>query len=484
MGKGIKYGDGSIRLRKDGRWEGRYVIGYDDNGYPKTKNVLAKTKRECKEKLAELREQNAGARGEKVRLDMPFGSWMEFWYYNFCKPKVRPTTQVGYESTINSYVIPYIGKIPLNEVTQNDLQQFYTKLKQSGRIRRTELYGPGLSDRVVRQCHAICRAALEKAKDEGMITVNPAIGCKIPPKKSKEMQVLTREEMQRFLIQAKEEGYYEFFLLELSTGMRRGEIVALQWNDLNFNTGELRINKQITRVRGELLLSEPKTKASIRTIILPPSVLRVLKEYKKTVDSRWMFPSPVKDGLPLDPGTCRTRMNLILEHAQCKHVRFHDLRHTFATMALERGMDIKTLSAVIGHESSATTLDIYTHITDDMQREAAASIDRGIGKNEVSKETAEQTSEQKQSMADFEPYKGNRRKAGTGCITQKSDHLWEGRYSPVWPDGTGKKRSRNVYAHTREECEEKLKVLIEEMKAEIKKIKDQQKKAKRKAAKK
>ena len=200
-------------------------------------------------------------------------------------------------------------------------------------------------------------------------------------------------------------------------------------------------------------------------------MVAVLREYKKTVDSRWMFPSPVKEDCPITPGVVRRRLQLILEHAGCKHVRFHDLRHTFATLALENGMDVKTLPAMLGHVSAATTLDIYTHITDDMRFTAAANIDRGIGKaapqadaSELGWETAPAQAE-KPIMTDFKPYVGRKRRSGTGCVSEINDHLFEGRYSPKWPDG--KRHARNVYAHTREECEEKLKVLIVEMKAEI-----------------
>ena len=140
-------------------------------------------------------------------------------------------------------------------------------------------------------------------------------------------------------------------------------------------------------------------------------------------------------------------------------------------------MDVKTLSAMLGHVSAATTLDIYTHITDDMQRTAAANIDRGIGKaapqeglSEPGRETVPVTAE-KTKMTDFKPYVGRKRRSGTGCVSEINDHLFEGRYSPKWPDG--KKHARNVYAHTREECEEKLKVLIVEMKAELAELKRQ-----------
>ena len=140
-------------------------------------------------------------------------------------------------------------------------------------------------------------------------------------------------------------------------------------------------------------------------------------------------------------------------------------------------MDVKTLSAMLGHVSAATTLDIYTHITDDMQRTAAANIDRGIGKAEpqvggsVSGQEVTPGQGEKPRMTDFKPVLPSRRRAGTGCISQINDHLYEGRYSPMWING--KKLSRNVYAHTREECEEKLKVLIVEMKAELAELKEQ-----------
>ncbi len=462
MAKKRKSGTGTLRKRVDGRWEGRVVIGYDDKGLPKTKSVLGKTRAECSEKLEKLREKYAPPI-RKCKEDMPFGDWMAFWYETYCKPKLRLKTQEGYADRIYKHIIPELGHIPLNKLTQNDLQQFYARLKTSGRLIRVEQFGPGLSDRMVRVCHANCRSALEKAVEEGLIRINPAIGCKLPPKKSGEMQVLTQEEMQRFLIQARQDGYYELFLLELGTGMRLGEILALQWNDLNFRTGELRIGRSMCHIKGELQITEPKTKSSIRTVILPESLLEVLRKYKEGVDSRWMFPSPVKENAPLTQNFVRRRMQETLERAGCKVVRFHDLRHTFATMALEHGMDVKTLSAIIGHVSSATTLDIYSHVTDLMQQQAAVKIDRQIGKTDAPMPMEEERPKVEKST--FQPTPPKHRKPGTGGVYQINDHLWEGKYSPR--NAEGKRISRNVYAHTREECEEKLAVMIEDMKAEI-----------------
>lgn len=221
---------------------------------------------------------------------------------------------------------------------------------------------------------------------------------------------------------------------------------------------KLRIDKQVYPVGGKLITGELKTKAAIRTIILPPAMVELLAEYKKGIFSELMFPSRIKPEQPIDPGYVRKRLQQILERAGCKKVRF---RHTFATMSLEYGMDIKTLSTIIGHVSSNTTLNIYAHITNEMKKSAAASIDQGIAKAEVQAESEEETVPQQE----FTPYVPPRRRSSTGYIKEIKPGLWEGRYSPVWPDG--KKHSRNVYGRTREECQEKLDALIIQMKAEI-----------------
>lgn len=458
-----KNGEGTVRLRKDGRWEGRVVIGYDDKGKPKTKSVLAHTKSECVEKLERLKEE-CGRTAEKLKPDMPFGEWIDFWYKYFSSPKLRPTTQATYENRIYGHIIPSVGKIPLSKLTQNDLQQFYAKLKRTGRKVNVELKGTGVSDRMVRSCHALCRSSLEKAVEEGLITRNPSIGCKLPPKKNGEMKVLTQNEIVRLLNQAYDEGYYEMFLLELTTGMRRGEILGLKWRDLNLETGELNIKRQLT-TKG---ISVPKTKSSIRTVLLPPDMLDLLREMKKTAKYDWIFPSPVKEGEPRNPTAITKRFRIMLERAHCKHVRFHDLRHTFATMALENGMDVKTLSAMIGHVSSETTLNIYSHVTDTMKAQAAVKIDREIGGTNAEMPEAKDEPRQPETSEieeNFEPWKPKVRKSGTGCVYQINDHLWEGSYFPRLPDGSRKKF--NVYAKTREECEKELAKMIEEKKKEI-----------------
>ena len=462
MAKRRRRGDGSLHLRKDGRWEGRYVVGRDEKGFPISKNVLAKTKAERAAKLEQPRESLEVPAPEPPKPGISLGKWLNHWYQTYKKASLRPNTQMSYERRIYQHIIPTLGSIQLDKLTTGDIQQFYTHLKQSGRLLRRELYGEGLSDQTVRGIHTTLHAALDKAVEEKLIFRNPADSCKLPPAKSREMKVLAPEAIQRLLIQAREDGCYELLLLELATGLRRGEILALQWDDLNFRTGALRVERQVHRVKGELVVSPPKTKAGNRTVLLPAPVLKVLKAYQKTIHSRWMFPSPVKEDSPMDPAAVRKRLQTILERAECKRLRFHDLRHTFATASLEHGMDIKTLSTIIGHVSSTTTLNTYTHVTDAMRQNAADKIDRGIGKAEP--KSRQESAFRKPAPNTFQAHKGQRRKPGTGCVTQINDHLWEGRYSPIV---NGKRMARNVYAKTEAECEEKLSILIREMKAKI-----------------
>ena len=463
-------GKGTLRLRKDGRWEGRIVVGYDEKGLPETKNVTSKSKEKCIKKLEKLRNELLPA-NEKIDPDITFGEWMKIWYETYSKPKLGINTRLQSEQLIYKHIIPSLGSIELKRLKQSDLQKFYTELKNNGRLHNREKCGKGLSDRTVRTCHSICRAALIKAVNENIISKNPSENCKLPPKAAKEMQVLTNEEMQRFLIQAKEEGCFEFVLLELATGLRRGEIGALRWEDLNPKNGELHISRQIIHVTGGVITVFPKTKSSDRIIILPPSVLEVLKNLKERTDSEWMFPSPVKENSPLDTKSIDRKIKKILGHAECKNIRFHDLRHTFATAALENGMDIKTLSSIIGHVSAKTAIDIYSHITDTMQVNAAEKIENGIGTGEAYSaqegvfETSSGDSTCTPQKAEFRPYKGKIRKSGTGGVYMINDHLFEGKYTPT--NAHGKRESHNVYAKTREECEEKLDAMIKEVKEKI-----------------
>ena len=460
MAKKRKAGSGTVRLREDGRWEARVVTGYRENGNPITKCVMAKSKTEVVRKLDALKE-SLSMTTALPSGPLTFGAYLTNWYQNDSKPKLRPTTQSDYENWLFHHLVPCLGSIPLDQLTQADLQSFFNDMKQNGRLIYVDQHGPELATHSVRSCYSVCKMALDKAVQDHLIQTNPVVGCKLPPPSAQEMQVLTKDEMKRFLVQAKEEGFYELFLIEMSTGLRQGELLGLQWHDLNLRTGTLHIDRQVSPVHGKLYIGPPKTKSGQRTIVLPKPVLGVLAEYKKNIFSQWMFPSRIKPEQPIDASHVRKKLHAILKLAGCKDVRFHDLRHTFATLSLENGMDVKTLSAIIGHVSSATTLNIYAHVTDDMQKKAANTIDRAIAGVKRPKRLAKPFV----SGSDgFEPVKRNRRRPGTGCIFQISTCLWEGRYSIFHPDG--KRHTRTVYAHSEMECEDLLAELILEMNAE------------------
>ena len=468
MAEKRKSGEGTVRLRSDGRWEGRVVTHYDEKGLPKTKSVFGKTKRECEQKLKALKEE-VSATSIKIAPEMKFGAWMDYWFNTYSKGKLNEYTQQTYWYRIYMQIIPKIGDTPLNQVTTGTLEKFYSELKKRGNLDDAD-GEKGLADSTVRSIHAHCLAALEKAKNDGLIRQNPADFCRLPPKKNPEVAVLTPAEMQRLLIQAQEDGFYEMFLLDISTGLRRGELLGLQWDDIDFKKCELRVNKQVRYDKKVLKITEPKTKAANRTIVLPKELVEVLKEYKQRVKSKWLFPSPVKtEDVPRDPTACRKSLDKILVRAGCKHVPFHALRHTFATQSLRYGMDIKTLASVIGHESVETTLNVYSHVTDEGMRTAAKTIDRALSSVVGAPETARSYDDdndgkpEKPPMEHFEPYKGKKRKPGTGYVKQLSAKCWQGRYTPTI---NGKRISENVYGATEAECEARLAELITRMKAE------------------
>ena len=377
MGKKRANGEGSIRKRKDGRWEGFYTASYDPaTGKQKIKNVLGKTQAEVKEKLKK-------AIADSQRLDMnrsgthTVKSWVLMWYEVYAEPRLRENTKDYYLNYINNHIIPELGDIKLDKLTTIQIQKFYNDLQKNGRVQRyqhIQLKNKGLSIRVVHGIHTLLNNCLEQAVAERLILVNPARGCKLPKMEKREMKVLPEEKIRPYLMEADKRGLLAPFYLELTTGLRRGELLALLWTDLDVENRTISITKQVTRTKGELVVSQPKTQHSIRTLIVPQQAVDLLiQEHSLHPNNPYLFPSPTT-GTMYSPETVARIHKRILRDAGLEDCRFHDLRHTFATVALQNGVDIKTLSGMLGHYSSGFTLDTYTHVTRKMQDEAAEKM--------------------------------------------------------------------------------------------------------------
>ena len=250
---------------------------------------------------------------------------------------LRPNTLRSYEQFIRCYIKPYLGDKIVSRVTRMDIQKLYRKLKHEGRVHGHPEHGHELSDTMVLRIHAMFHQCLKDAEAAHVVARNPTDGAVVPKASYKPKQILTKEQMDTFLAAVdRNEIWRDFFYTELTTGLRRGELLALQWDDLDFKTGTLTVNKQVYEVKGRLQVSVPKTRASIRRLVLPPGVVEVLRQYRETVDSRWMFPSPVKEDVPLTPGAVRRRLQIILERAGCKRIRFHDLRHPYVKLTTKK----------------------------------------------------------------------------------------------------------------------------------------------------
>ena len=375
MAKKRANGEGSIRKRKDGRWEGRYTAGHNlETGKPIYRNVLGKTQAEVKEKLKTAIQETQSLDFSKTG-QYTVGQWMDVWYENYAKIKVRPSSHQTYKGYIENHIKPNIGDIPLEKLTTLDLQRLYKTLLANGRVDRLESKGQpkGLSPKTVRNIHQILSSALKLAQEQRIILTNPAEGCALPKVEHREMKTLPVEQLQSFLREAKDSGVFELYYLELATGLRRGELLGLKWEDIDLEHGDLRVRRQIARINGRVVEAPLKTKNAYRTLPLAEDTISILKEQKKKVGSSpWVFPSAT--GGPISPDSVLHMLHRVLKRAGLPEVRFHDLRHTFATLALQNGVDIKTVSGMLGHFSAGFTLDTYAHVTTSAQKAAANTM--------------------------------------------------------------------------------------------------------------
>ena len=370
-------GEGNIRKRKDGRWEGRYTVGHDpETGKAIIKNVLGKTQAEVKEKLKKAIEENVGIDYGRAKT-YTVGSWLEVWMENYAKIKLRPSTYKTSQGFLKNHIKPQIGGIPLADLTSLDLQRFYKHLLDGGRVDRIEAKKKpkGLAPKTVRNIHQMIGSAYNLAVEQKLVSKNPTQGCALPKVEHKEMKTLTADQLSTFFQEARDSGVYELYYIDLTTGLRRGELCGLMWADFDEAAGTLAVRRTIHMEKGgRLVAGATKTGQGTRNILLPASTAQLLSERKKHSWSEWIFPNPLKPESPTNPRSAYGHLKALLDSAGLPNIRFHDLRHTFATHALASGVDAKTLSGILGHTKASFTLDTYTHVTGDMQRTAAEIV--------------------------------------------------------------------------------------------------------------
>ena len=376
MGKRRPSGDGMVRKREDGRWEGRIVIGHKENGDPIFRYLSAGSQKALVERLN--RERNI-YQGVDLTEDsrMTLGEWLDRWLEERVVPSVRESTLESYRYHIRHHIKPRLGSKPIGKITVDDVQKLYREIQNCGRIQEDPVWGHALSGSTVRRLHGVFHMAMDAAVRAHLIPKNPTEGITLPKKETVPKQVLNDAQLERFMKEVQNDPvWHDFFYTELTTGLRQGEICGLMWSDFDEAHGTLSVRRTLhIQKGGRLVTGETKTGTGKRTITLPPSTAGLLAQRKKSSYSQWIFPNPLRPEQPASPNAAYNHLKTLLKRAGLPSIRFHDLRHTFATHALASGVDAKTLSGILGHTQASFTLDTYTHVTGDMQRQAAQVMD-------------------------------------------------------------------------------------------------------------
>ena len=369
-------GDGSVYRRKDGRWAGNVQLGYA-NGRRVFKVVYGQTRSEVLEKVrqaTELSRQGALVAGRSPRLDEFLSLWLKT-----IEGSIRPSTYVSYEGIARRHLVPMLGRTTLERLSIHDIAALMAR-------KRTE----GLSPRTVQYVLFILRNALNKAVRWGITSRNVAALVDAPRVSHRDVSVLSPEDALRFVRAARDDHLEALWVLAISTGLRRGELLGLTWNDVDLNRRQLRVTKALQRVTGKgLVLVETKTRRARRSIVLPVGVVKALRrqrdrqaEDRRLAGSSWKeteFVLNSSDGTALDPDNVGRSFARLLDRAALPPMRFHDLRHSCASLLLAQHVPPRVVMETLGHSRISVTLDTYTHVMPALQRDAADAMDRALG---------------------------------------------------------------------------------------------------------
>ena len=372
---------GHIRKRSKDSWQITIDAGREASG--KRRQVFETVKgpkREAQARMAQLLVDLESGSYIKARKDLTVASYLREWLDGYVAVNCAPRTQESYRFLVESHIIPSLGNVRLMDLEPRQLQALYAR-KRAG----------GLGTRTVRYIYSLMSQALTHAVKQGVLSRNVAQATDPPRLEHKGINVLAREDVERFFEVAKDSPYHALFYVLLHTGMRRGEALALRWRHVDFGIESLgvqayiSVSESLSKVAGKVLIKEPKTASGKRRIALPPSCALVLrqhhaeqKELRQSLegtlsDADFVFSRP--EGGSLDPSTVSKAFTGVVQKTGLPSMSLHDLRHSHATMLLQAGTHPKIVSERLGHSSVRVTLDTYSHYVGGLQEQAALKFD-------------------------------------------------------------------------------------------------------------
>lgn len=363
-------GEGGISQRKDGTWMARMSVKDPLSGEMKRYTYYGKTKLEARDKLIKAQRDYQTGKFITPNRDK-FESWLKLWLERYKKTRVRESTYALYDTISKTHIIPHIGDIPLQKLETKDIQKIVNSLHDEGK-----------SLSLIKQVHLIISGALKQAQKEQKVFRNVADAVELPKGNKKTVRPLTKEQVKVFMDSVKSNKYYPVFVLEIGTGLRRGELLALRWKDIDLEAGTLTVRETLNRItksngnrKTMLVFQPPKTERSKRTIKLKDNVIKVLKEQQLATGKRDKPDELVfsnKDGGPLDPRAFTKRYERLLEKAEIPKTSFHALRHTVAVLLIQSGALVKNVQDLLGHEKYSTTMDIYAEFLPEEEKDKTA----------------------------------------------------------------------------------------------------------------
>ena len=377
-------GEGTLYQAADKSW----VFQYRVDGQRKTKRFKKKVDAKAfQEALTAQMTDEQPAPGQSIEV-ITLGEWMDRWLESYAKPTVKLSTYCSYEQYIRSHIKPQIGMLYMNRLRVDDLQDFFNERRQNGNVK-----GPGgLSPKTLTNMRNLLHLALDQAVKNKLMKENPIEGVRLPKNVQREMRVLSREEQDRLIRAAPEPAAFGV-IFDLFTGLRLGELCGLRWQNVDMEQGTFQVCETRNRLPNHddsiaasttvKTVSSTKTDHSRRTVYLLDELFQDLKYYKEIQDSiAAEYPGYNQEGYvfcqengqPYEPRTYQDLFKRCVRQAGIKDANFHALRHTFATRSLEQGMDVVTLSRLLGHANPSITMDKYGHALDDHKRSSIGKL--------------------------------------------------------------------------------------------------------------